>query len=107
VQRPRRAPVAAEEILRPIEPEADVIVPMANGEPVGLLDALDARYRSLERLRIHQVHALHRRPSIDGRCDDHLRHVSHLLSPVSSWPSARASDAGAIPAPAGTQEDDQ
>jgi hypothetical protein len=26
---------------------------------------------------------------------------------VSSWRSARASDAGAVPAPAGTQEDDQ
>jgi acyl-CoA hydrolase len=82
VQRPRRGPVSAEEVLRHIEPEADVIVPMANGEPVGLLDVLDAGHRSLERVRIHQMHALHPRPSIDGRCGDHLRHVSYFLSPV-------------------------
>ena len=81
-QRPRRGPVGAEEVLRHIEPEADVIVPMANGEPVGLLDALDAEHRRLDRVRIHQMHALHPRPSIEGRCGDHLRHVSYFLSPV-------------------------
>jgi acyl-CoA hydrolase len=77
-----RGPVDADDVLRHIPPQADVIVPMANGEPVGLLDVLDAEHRSLDGVRIHQMHALHPRPSIDGRCGDCLRHVSYFLSPV-------------------------
>jgi acyl-CoA hydrolase len=55
---------------------------MANGEPPGLLDALEAHHTALDQVRVHQMHALHPRPSIDGRCGDHLRHVSYFLSPV-------------------------
>ena len=68
--------------MRHIEPGADVIVAMANGEPVGLLDVMDEEHRRLDGVRIHQMHALHPRPSIDGRCGGHLRHVSYFLSPV-------------------------
>jgi acyl-CoA hydrolase len=80
--RPRRGPVPAAEVLSHIEPHADVIVAMANGEPVGLLDVLDAEHTKLEGVRLHQMHALHPRPSIEGRCGEHLRHVSYFLSPV-------------------------
>src|SRR5829696_4613783 len=55
---------------------------MANGEPPGLLDALERHHTSLDGVRIHQMHALHPRPSIDGACGDRLRHVSYFLSPV-------------------------
>jgi acyl-CoA hydrolase len=77
-----RGPVDADDVLRHIPPQADVIVPMANGEPVGLLDVLDAEHRRLDGVRIHQMHALHPRPSIDGSCGARLRHVSYFLSPV-------------------------
>ena len=79
---PAAGPVPAEAVLEHIPPQADVIVPMANGEPPGLLDVLDREYALLDGVRIHQMHALHPRPSIDGTCGDHLRHVSYFLSPV-------------------------
>jgi acyl-CoA hydrolase len=76
------APVAAETVLDHIGRDADVIVPMANGEAVGLLDVLEAHHTSLDGVRVHQMHALHPRPSIEGECGDHLRHVSYSLSAV-------------------------
>ena len=76
----REAP--PESVLRHVGAGADVIVPMANGEPPGLLDVLEEHHRELDGVRIHQMHALHPRPSIEGRCGDHLRHVSYFLSPV-------------------------
>jgi len=49
-----------------VPPGADVILPMANGEPVGLLDALEAHNERLEGVRVHQMHALHERPYRHG-----------------------------------------
>src|SRR5215218_3066259 len=72
----------ADSVLAHITPGADVIVAMANGEPPGLVDILEAHHRELDGVRLHQMHALHARPSIDGLCGDHLRHVSYFLSPV-------------------------
>jgi acyl-CoA hydrolase len=69
-----------EELLRHIPASADLIVPLANGEPVALLDALEDRHEQLDRVRIHQMHALHERPYLCGECGDHLRHVSYFLS---------------------------
>jgi acyl-CoA hydrolase len=77
-----RSALPAEAVLSHIPPEADVIVPMANGEPPGLLDVLEREHTLLEGVRVHQMHALHPRPSIRGECGDHLRHVSYFLSPV-------------------------
>jgi acyl-CoA hydrolase len=76
------AEAAPEAVLEHVIPGADVIVAMANGEPPGLLDVLETHHRELDGVRLHQMHALHRRPSIDGLCGDHLRHVSYFLSPV-------------------------
>jgi hypothetical protein len=53
-------PVAPDAVLDHVEPGADLIVAMANGEPVGLLDALEAHHRRLDGVRAHQMHALHR-----------------------------------------------
>src|SRR4051812_44303162 len=63
-----------------LTPRADVIVPMANGEPVGLLDALEAGNERLDGVRVHQMHALHERPYIRGAYGSRLRHVSYFLS---------------------------
>ena len=75
-------PQPAEDVLRFIPPGSDVIVPMANGEPVGLLDVLERSNESLSGVRIHQMHVLHDRPYLHGTHGDRLRHVSYFLSHV-------------------------
>ena len=59
-----------------------LIVPMAAGEPVELLDAIEAAADRLDGVRVHQMHALVDRPYLDGRHGDRLRHVSYFLSPI-------------------------
>ncbi len=73
---------AAEAVLRHVEPSGDIIVGAANGEPVGLLDALEASSDALEGVRLHQMIPLRGRQYIDGRRPG-LRHVSWFLSPHS------------------------
>ena len=75
-------PVPAEQALEHIPPHADVIIPMANGEPVAVLDAMEAEYERLTGVRVHQMHALHERRYHHGHCGEHLRHVSYFLSPA-------------------------
>src|SRR5215217_2065415 len=79
---PRRltAPVPPERVLDHVGPGTDVIVPLANGEPVGLLDVLERHQAQLEHVRVHQMHALRERPYIRGEFGDRLRHVSYFLS---------------------------
>jgi acyl-CoA hydrolase len=76
------APFPAEAVLDHIEPGADVIVGMTNGEPIGVIDALEANHTRLDGVRLHQMHSEHPRPSIHGEYGDHLRHVSYFLSHV-------------------------
>jgi acyl-CoA hydrolase len=73
-------PSAPEAVLDHVPPRADIVVPMANGEPVALVDLLEAEHRRLDRVRIHQMHALRERAYMHGECGDHLRHVSYFLS---------------------------
>jgi acyl-CoA hydrolase len=73
-------PSAPERILDHIKVGADVILPMANGEPVGLIDVLEAHNDALSGVRLHQMHALRERPYIRGEFGDRLRHVSYFLS---------------------------
>ena len=78
----RPTPGPAEDVLAGIEDGADLIVPLANGEPVSVLDAIEANVERLRDVRIHQMHALHDRPYLHGAFRDHLLHVSYFLSPV-------------------------
>jgi len=71
-----------EDVLDHIGPRADIILPLANGEPVSLLDAVEAHVDRLEGVRVHQMHALHDRPYLHGAFGDRLRHVSYFLSHV-------------------------
>lgn len=82
----RPDPVAPQALLDLVPPGADLIVPLACGEPPALLDALEAGHRDLHGVRIHQMHALHDRAYLHGACGDHLRHVSYFLSPVTREP---------------------
>jgi acyl-CoA hydrolase len=76
------APGTPEDVLALVADEADVIVPLANGEPVTLLDAIEANATRWNGVRIHQMHALHDRPYLHGKLRPHLLHVSYFLSPV-------------------------
>jgi acyl-CoA hydrolase len=75
----RRA--APEDVLRYIEPGAEIIVASSNGEPVRVIDALEDACASLEDVRLHQMLAMRPRPYIDGERPN-LRHVSWFLSPA-------------------------
>src|SRR5215217_6513152 len=79
---PRALPSAGrpEDVLAHVAPGTDVILPLANGEPVSLMDTLEGRAGALEAVRVHQMHALHERPYIHGAYGDHLHHVSYFLS---------------------------
>jgi acyl-CoA hydrolase len=79
---PPSGPSPADAVLDHVPPRADLVVPLANGEPSALLDALEAHHERLDRVRIHQMHALRERPYIRGELGDHLRHVSYFLSPA-------------------------
>jgi acyl-CoA hydrolase len=63
-----------------------VIVPLANGEPVGLLDALEQNAAQLREVTVHQMHALHDRPYLHGGYRGQLDHVSYFLSSVTRPP---------------------
>jgi acyl-CoA hydrolase len=72
--------VAAEAVLDYIHPGAEIIVGLANGEPVTVLDAIEAAAGALSDVRIHQMLPVHDRPYFHG-AHPGLRHVSWFLSP--------------------------
>jgi acyl-CoA hydrolase len=69
-------------VLEHISHDADLIVPLANGEPKVLMDTIDAHGPDLRNVRVHQMHALYDRPYLYGKYGDNLRHISYFLSPV-------------------------
>jgi acyl-CoA hydrolase len=71
-----------EAVLTHLEPGTNVIVPLANGEPPGLLDVLEREAESLRGVTVHQMHALHDRPYLHGAHHGHLDHISYFLSAV-------------------------
>jgi acyl-CoA hydrolase len=79
---PLSAPVDASSVLDHLPAGADVIVPLANGEPTSVLDAMEAGVDRLDGVRVHQMHVLHDRPYLHGAHPDRLRHVSYFLSPI-------------------------
>jgi acyl-CoA hydrolase len=74
--------VAAARVLEHIEPGADLIVPIANGEPVSVLDAIEDAAPALSGVRVHQMHPVHDRPYLHGAWRGKLDHVSYFLSPI-------------------------
>ena len=75
----RRRP--ADAVLEWIGPAANVVVGAANGEPVTVVDAIEAGADACHGVRLHQMLALHPRRYIDGAFGG-LRHVSWFLSPA-------------------------
>ena len=63
---------------------ADVLVPLANGEPRVVVEALDraAADERLAGVRIHQMHAGYDHPYLHGVYGDRLRHISYFLGSI-------------------------
>ena len=77
-------PQPAEAVLEHLAEDADVVVPLANGEPVALLDAIERAVAEGRRgsITVHQMHALHDRPYLHGEYGPRMRHISYFLSSV-------------------------
>lgn len=75
---------SAAEVLAHVRSHSHLIVPLANGEPMALLDAIEAAAArgDIDGVTVHQMHALRDRPYLHGEYGDRLRHVSYFLSPV-------------------------
>ena len=78
---PRPSP-DADAVLDHLGPGTNVIVPLAAGEPVPVIDAIERAADRLERVTVHQMHGLHDRPFLHGRHRGRLDYVSYFLSPV-------------------------
>lgn len=75
-------PVPAEAVIDHVRPHGDLIVPLAVGEPITVLDALETHADRLQGVKVHQMHAIHDRPYLHGAHGDRLHHISYFLSPV-------------------------
>ena len=84
-------------LIEQLPTAAQIVVPIANGEPVGMLDALEARADDLDQVRIHQMHALRDRPYLHGAYRGRLEHVSWFLSHITR-PAYRAGGCHFAPA---------
>lgn len=72
--------LSAQQFLALIEDEADLILPLANGEPEQLLNMLEEHYTQLNNVRIHQLLTMKERAYIRGEMKGHLSQVSYFLS---------------------------
>jgi acyl-CoA hydrolase len=79
-------PTSPGALLEHLHPGTDLILPLANGEPVVLLDAIEAHAGELDAVSVHQMHALHDRPYLHGAYGSNLHHVSYFLSHVTRQP---------------------
>ena len=91
------APNVAADVLEHIGTGTQLIVPLANGEPTAVLDAIEDAADTLSGVRVHQMHAIHERPYLAGTYGDRLKHISYFLSHVTRPHFANGS-VGLIPA---------
>jgi acyl-CoA hydrolase len=75
-------PGCAEDVIAHLAPGTNLVLPLANGEPATVMDAIEAHAAELSGVRVHQMHALRDRPYLHGELGDGLRHVSYFLSHV-------------------------
>lgn len=83
---PSTAPSPAHAVLDHVAPGTNIVVPLANGEPVSIIDALDAAADDLDDVRVHQMHALHDHAYLHRADRGRLDHVSYFLSHVTREP---------------------
>jgi acyl-CoA hydrolase len=73
---------STDDVLSLIHDHDDLVVPLANGEPVSVIGPIEAEAKRFQGVRIHQMHALHDHAYLHGTLRPHLVHVSYFLSPV-------------------------
>ncbi len=97
----RTAPNEPSDIVGIVTPGTHLIVPLANGEPTAVLDAIEdaaaAGAPNIDAIRVHQMHALHDRRYLAGTFGDRLKHISYFLSNVTR-PHFAAGTIGLVPA---------
>jgi len=86
----------ADTVLEHVASGCDIIVPLGNGEPVTLLDAIERGAGDLTGVKIHQMHVLHDRQYLHSAFGDRLRHISYFLSHVTR-PCFRAGTVDLVP----------
>lgn len=95
------APNTPADVLNHIGVDTQLIVPLANGEPLSVLDAIEDAVAnestSATYLHVHQMHALHERRYLSGTFGDRMRHISYFLSHVTR-PHFRRGTVGLVPA---------
>lgn len=99
------APNQPSDVVDLLEPDTRIIVPLANGEPTAVLDAIEdavaadiaAGTHRFTGLRVHQMHALHDRRYLRAEFGERLRHISYFLSHVTR-PHFRNGTIGLVPA---------
>ena len=72
-------PNVAIDVLRFVGPHANIVAPIAFGEPRTLVDTLEEHAAELDHVRIHQMDPYVQRRYIRGEFGEHLRHVSYYL----------------------------
>ncbi len=82
LSKPLSTAAVVDHVVERLVADDQLVVPIANGEPAGLLDELESRAGTLSNVRVHQMHALRDRPYIRGEFRGHLEHVSWFLSEV-------------------------
>ncbi len=70
------------QIIEMIPQDADIILPLTNGEPNKLLDLLEENAEKLTNVKIHQLLPLQQRKYMEGAYPGKLQHVSYFLSGV-------------------------
>ena len=97
----RTAPNEPADIVDIVTPGTHLIVPLANGEPTAVLDAIEdaaaAGAPNIDAIRVHQMHVLHDRRYLAGTFGDRLKHISYFLSHVTR-PHFAAGTIGLVPA---------
>ncbi len=95
------APNTAIDVIAHIDDGTQIIVPLANGEPTALLDALEDSLENgvatFDGVRVHQMHSIHDRRYLSGAFGTRMKHLSYFLSRVTR-PHFRAGTVGLIPA---------
>ena len=80
---PYRSPAElADLVTARLSAGSEMVIPIGNGEPPLLMDALEASAEILPGVKIHQMHALRDRPYLHGAFAGRLEHVSWFLSPA-------------------------
>jgi acyl-CoA hydrolase len=83
---PVQAPNCAADVLDLISTGTQIIVPLANGEPTAVIDAIETAAAAdpdrFDGVRVHQMHAVHDRRYLAGDFAPGLKHISYFLSHV-------------------------